>query len=390
MDPLVLFFIVMSVLLIVPNVVEKMKVPGMVGLMIVGMIIGPNGFKILKEGGALEVLATIGMVYLMFIAGLEVNPKQFAKIKYKSLKFGIFTFIIPLIAGYAVGRLFNYDIIPSILIGSFYSSHTLLTFPILKKLNASCNEPVAVTIGGTIFTDIASLIVLSIIVGAWGGEFSVRNILYLLGLTFIYFIGSLYIIPKIGNLFFKLEKSFEHAEFHFVMFVLLASTLLTEFIGIHAIVGAFVAGIAISSILDRDEFMDRIFFVGDALFIPIFYIYLGITADLPSLLQSKDSILMVVLFVVGLIVAKLLAAIISSKILKYSFWEALNIWSLSIPQVAATLASATVAKSLGIIAETTYNAVVVLSIVTCILSPFITKITTVKLLEKGIYKEDCN
>ena len=161
-SPVVAFTILLLVILIVPPIFERLRLPGLVGLLAAGIVLGPDGLGILNaESETMKLLSNIGKIYLMFVAGLEIDLEDFRKTKERSLGFGIATFLIPLIFGALVGRFFNFGWNSSILIGSLLASHTLLGFPIVNRLGVTSNQAVTVTIGATIFTDIAALLVLA-------------------------------------------------------------------------------------------------------------------------------------------------------------------------------------------------------------------------------------
>ena len=169
-EPIVPFAILLVVILVVPIIFERIRLPGLVGLLAAGVVLGSNGLHLLEnESETMNLLSDIGLVYLMFVAGLEVDMEQFRRTKNRSLGFGSFTFLVPLIVGTLVGRVFGFGWNPSILIGSLFASHTLLAYPIISRLGVIGNEAVIVTIGATIFTDIGALLVLAVCVAIHAG-----------------------------------------------------------------------------------------------------------------------------------------------------------------------------------------------------------------------------
>ncbi len=186
-SPIVAFTILLTVIFTIPPIFERLRLPGLVGLLVAGVVLGQNGLKLLNpESETINLLSDIGKIYLMFVAGLEIDLEQFRKTRNRSIGFGILTFLVPLIAGIAVGRLFNFSWNASFLIGSLLASHTLLAYPIVSRLGVVTNEAVTVTIGATIFTDTGALLVLAICVGIHGGQFSALSLATLLGGLAIY------------------------------------------------------------------------------------------------------------------------------------------------------------------------------------------------------------
>ena len=168
-DPVAFFLIIMAVILVTPILSEWIHLPGIVGLILGGMLIGPHVTGLLSAGVQEELLASIGLIYLMFSAGVEVDLHQFNQLRMKSLLFGALTYLIPQILGSLFGLWIGLQPLGAILLGSAFSSHTLIAFPIITRLGIARNEAVAVTVGATVFTDIAAFVVLAVVLGTNGG-----------------------------------------------------------------------------------------------------------------------------------------------------------------------------------------------------------------------------
>ncbi len=379
-EPLVSFAVLLAVILTVPILVERFRIPGLVGLLAAGVLLGPNGLHLLqKESETLKLLSEIGLLYLMFVAGLEVDIAEFRKKKYRSITFGSFTFAIPLIVGTAVGRLFGFDWNASVLIGSLFASHTLLAYPIISRLGVVANEAVTVTIGATIFTDIGSLLVLAVCVGIHAGDFSIAKLLTLLGSLAIYSLVVLFGFDWAGREFFRRSGDEEGNQFLFVLLAIFLASLGAQVIGVEKIVGAFLAGLAVNDAVGQGPVKEKVVFVGSVLFIPIFFVNLGLLIDLPAFIASVSSIWLTLAIVTGLIISKFLAALVTQLIYRYNRSELLTMWSLSMPQVGATLAATLVGYRAGILTEGVLNSVIVLMLVTATLGPLITSRTAPKL-----------
>lgn len=372
-EPIVPFAVLLVVILAVPTLFERLRLPGLVGLLAAGVLLGPNGLQLLNtKSETMSLLSDIGLVYLMFVAGLEVDMEQFRRTKNRSIGFGSFTFAIPLIMGTVVGRLFNFDWNASILIGSLFASHTLLAYPIVRRLGVVNNEAVVVTIGATIFTDIGALLVLAVCVAISKGEFSAVRLAILLGLLAIYTAAVLFGFDWLGKEFFRRSKDDQGNQFLFVLFSLFLAAVGAQLIGVEKIIGAFLAGLAVNDVVGQGPVKEKVEFVGSVLFIPIFFVDLGLLVDLPAFVKSISTIWLTAAIVVGLIVSKFLAAFLAKLVYRYNFPEMMTMWSLSMPQVGATLAATLVGYRAGILNEGVLNSVIVLMLVTSTLGPILT------------------
>ncbi len=372
-EPVIAFAILLAVILLVPPLFERLRLPGLVGLLAAGVLLGPQGLGVLnKESEALELLSDIGLVYLMFVAGLEVDLAQFNRTKHRSAAYGVFTFIVPAITGTIVGRVFGFDWNAAILIGSLFASHTLLAYPIVSRLGVVTNEAVTVTIGATIFTDIGALLVLAICVGIHAGNFSAFDVVRLVISLLLYSAVVLFGFDRLGRAFLSRLGDEEGNQFLFVLLVVFLAAIGAELVGVEKIVGAFLAGLAVNDALGESPVKEKVVFVGSVLFIPIFFVDLGLLVDFPAFVRSLTSIGLTLAIVAGLIGSKFLAAVCAKLCYGYSWRQTLTMWSLSMPQVAATLAATLVGYRVGLLSEGVLNGVIVLMLVTSTLGPFLT------------------
>ena len=239
--PIAGFTILLLVILTVPPIFERLRLPGLVGLLVAGVCLGPSGLGLLNaESETMKLLSDIGKIYLMFVAGLEIDLEDFRKKKNRSLGFGIATFLIPLICGTLVGQLFGLGLNASILVGSLLASHTLLGYPIVNRLGVANNEAVTVTIGATIFTDIAALLVLAICISIHGGEFSATSLVIQLGALAIYSIIVLFGFDWAGKEYFLRTGQEESNQFLFVLLAVFLAAVGAQLIQVDKIVGAFL------------------------------------------------------------------------------------------------------------------------------------------------------
>ncbi|MEM8805576.1 MAG: cation:proton antiporter, partial [Cyanobacteria bacterium P01_G01_bin.38] len=374
-NPIVSFTIFLSASLTVPPLVERLRLPGLVGLLIAGIVLGPHGLRLLDaEGETVKLLSDIGKVYLMFVAGLEIDLQAFRKTRNRSLTFGIFTFVVPMVAGTLVGLVFDMGWTASILIGSLLASHTLLGYPIVQRLGRVRNEAITVTVGATIFTDIGALLVLAICISVYQGDFTwVRLVVQLTALA-LYATVVLVGLDWLGKAYFRRTVNDEGNQFLFILLALFLSSVGAQVVQTENIVGAFLAGLAVNDVLGRGAVKEKVEFVGSVLFIPFFFIAMGLLIDVPMFLSTLFSDLWIVTAIVlSLIGSKFMAAWGVKQIYHYSWPEALTMWSLSLPQVAATLAAALVGYQVGLLSEAIFNSVIVLMLVTSTLGPILTR-----------------
>jgi Kef-type K+ transport system membrane component KefB/nucleotide-binding universal stress UspA family protein len=369
--PVAVFLTIMAVILITPLLSERVRLPGIVGLILGGILVGPHGLGLLATGRVIELLSTVGLIYLMFSAGLEIDLRQFSRVRNKAMLFGMFTFMFPLLSGIALGRGWRLNWDSAVLLGSVYASHTLVAFPILSRLGIVRNEAVSVTIGATVFTDVAALLVLAIVAGTQDGDASVLSVVGLMALMIGYALLVLLGLPRAGKLFFRRSTS-RAIEFQFVLVALFVAALLAERIGMHAIVGAFLAGLAINSTLPaRSAVIGQVLFLGESFFIPIFLMYIGMITDPLAVLVNLQTLLIGIGMTMAVYAAKFAAAWVTTRVFHYSRDELFTMWGLSQAQAAATLAAILVGVEINLFPMTIFNGAILMILCTCITSPLL-------------------
>ena len=313
--PVGFFLLTMTIILITPLLSERLRLPGIVGIIIGGMLIGPHGFGLMQDGDRIQFLSTIGLVYLMFSAGLEVDINQFMRVRSRALVFGMITFIFPQLMGMGLGYILGLDWLGMILLGSAFASHTLIAFPILTKFGITRNEAIAVTIGATVLTDIGAFIVLAVVLGAKsGGGFTISYFVQLLIMLAIFTGIIIFGLPRLGKLIFQ-KLTGRAVEFQFVIVILFIAAFGAELIGVHEVVGAFIAGLAVNSMLPRHSpVTGHVLFIGESFFIPVFLLYSGLITDPLAFLKSPQTIVVAIGVTIVAYVSKLMAAWITAKI----------------------------------------------------------------------------
>ncbi|RDV14389.1 cation:proton antiporter [Pontibacter diazotrophicus] len=374
-DPVLIFTLVLLIILVAPIILNRIKVPGIVGMILAGVIVGPNGLNILQRDASIVLFGTVGILYIMFLAGLEIDMIDFKKSRKRSVIFGMFTFFIPITVGTLVFHyIMEYNFLSAVLLSSMFSSHTLIAYPIASRLGLSKNEAVTITIGGTIVTDTAVLLVLAIVSGSTQGDLDAMYWIQLAVSMSIFVAIVAFVFPRIAKWFFKQVESEKGAQFIFVLTVVFAAAVLAELAGVEAIIGAFLAGLALNQLIPHTSaLMNRIEFVGNNIFIPFFLISVGMLVDLSVLFRGPEALIIAGTIVVIAIVTKYIAAFVTQKVFNYSILQRNLIFGLSSAHAAATLAVVLVGFDLGIINEDALNGTIVLILVTCLVSSFITE-----------------
>ncbi|WP_164108459.1 MULTISPECIES: cation:proton antiporter [Sphingobacterium] len=384
-NPVLVFSLVLFIILLAPILLRPIRVPGIIGLILSGVVIGPHGLNWLEKSSAVNLFSTIGLLYIMFIAGLELDMNEFKKTKHKSIMFGLFTFAIPIAIGFPVCYyLLGYGTLASILIASMFATHTLVSYPIVNRYGISKHEAVAITIGGTILTDTAVLIILAVITGASQGSIN-QEFWVTLGISFAVFLFIMFgIIPKIAKWFFEKIQSEKTGHYIFVLTVVFFAAFLAEMAGLEPIIGAFVAGLALNKLIPHSSaLMNRIEFIGNAIFIPFFLISVGMIVDVSVLAKGPMALIVAGTLTVVAVSGKYLAATATQLVFKYTGNQRNLIFGLSNAHAAATLAVIMVGYSNNIIDENVLNGTIVLILVTCIIASMVTESASKKVVMEG-------
>ncbi len=369
--PVGFFLLVMTIILVTPLLSERVKLPGIIGIIIGGILIGPHGFGLMEAGDRIEFLSTIGLVYLMFSAGLEVDINQFLRVRGRALVFGVITFIFPQLMGMGLGYILGLDFLGMILLGSAFASHTLIAFPILTKLGVTRNEAIAVTTGATVLTDIGAFVILAVVLGARTGGISAGYFLQLIILLTIFALVVVFGLPRLGKFVFK-RISGRAVEFQFVIVTLFISAFVAELIGVHEVVGAFLAGLAINATLPRHSpVTGHVLFMGESFFIPVFILYSGLITDPLTFLKSPQTIIVAIGVTIVAYVSKFIAAWITARIYKYTKSEFWTVYGLSHAQAAVTIPTLVIGLETGLFDSTLFNAAILMILLTSISSPLL-------------------
>lgn len=375
------FSLAMSLIVGIPALSRRVRLPAVVGLLLCGVLVGPHVLGLLGPKTPIaDFFAELGKLLLMFFAGLEIDLVLFKQVRNRSIAFGLLTTAIPLLLGTGVGLWFGYRVVPAIVIGSLLASHTLLGLPIVTRLGVTRLEPVTIAVGATVLSDTLSLIVFAICVPIYKSGFSASTLgVQLLEIAiFVPFI--LFGLSRIWALVLKRVEHEENAYFVLMLGFVASAAVLADKINLPDIVGAFLAGLALNTVVRDNPAKKKLDFFGNALFIPIFFAVTGFLIDPQVFVRTMLNNIGLVLGVISaLLVGKLIAAEIAGQTFRYTRAERMTVWSLTLPQVAATLAAALVAfNTLNAAGERLLdnrllNVVLVLMLTTSILGPVLTE-----------------
>jgi Kef-type K+ transport system membrane component KefB len=384
-NPVLVFSLLLLIILLSPLLLKKLRVPGVIVLIISGVIIGPYGLNFLEKNSATELFSTIGLLYIMFIAGLELDLNEFKIHKNKSLVFGFFTFILPLSIGFPVCYYFlNYDFNASLLTSSMFATHTLVAYPIVSKYGISKNQAVAIAVGGTILTDTAVLIILAIIMGNSSGQLN-SEFWIKLGVSLALFSIILFaIVPVIAQWFFRKLESEKHSHYIFVLSTVFFAAFLAELAGIEPIIGAFMAGLALNKLIPHSSaLMNRIEFIGNALFIPIFLISVGMLVNIRVIFSGTTALIVAATLTTVALFGKWVAAFLTQLVFKFTSSQRGLIFGLSSAHAAATIAIILIGYEAGLLDDNILNGTIILILITCLVASFATERAAKKIILDG-------
>jgi Kef-type K+ transport system membrane component KefB len=389
--PVLKFMVILMIILFAPILLNKIKIPHILGLIIAGAIIGPNGINLLARDSSIILSGTAGLLYIMFLAGLEIDLGDLKKNGVKSFGFGMYTFLIPMTIGTLTGYyLLDFSLPTSVLLASMFASHTLITYPIVTKLDVVKSRAVNIAVGGTIITDTLALLVLAVIIGMETGN-SGSAFWTQLTISLLIFTGIvLFIFPIIGRWFFK-HYSDPVSQYIFVLVMVFLGAVLAEAAGIEAIIGAFLSGLALNRLIpSTSPLMNRISFVGNAVFIPFFLIGVGMLVDYRAFFRDWETLKVAGIMTVVATLSKYLAAWFTRKTFRLTKDEGGLIFGLSNAQAAATLAAVLVGYNvilgyddagtpIRLLNDSVLNGSIVMILITCTIASFVTQRTALRI-----------
>ncbi|MDR0661702.1 MAG: cation:proton antiporter [Prevotellaceae bacterium] len=373
-DPVLKFLIILVIILLAPLLLNRIKVPALIGLILAGAIVGPNGFNIMLRDSGIIMSGTAGLLYIMFLAGLEMDLNDFKRNAFLSTVFGLYTFTFPMVLGFVVSYyIFGYTLITSILFASMLASHTLLTYPIVSKLGVVKDKSVSIAVGGTIITDTLALLILAVIVGMTEGEVN-QEFWIKLGASILGFaLFVMLVFPRLTRWFFKWCTD-GISQYIFILVLLFLSAFLAHLAGLEGIIGAFLVGMVLNrSIPKTSPLMNRVEFVGNSIFIPFFLISVGMLVDYRSFFTSFNTLFVSAVMIASAVGAKYIAAWMTQKTFRLSVDQRRVLFGLSNSQAAATLAVVIVGFYIRLFNEAVLNGSILTILVSCTISSFVTQ-----------------
>jgi len=379
-NPVLQFSLILFIILFVPFFLKRLKIPSLISLIIAGAVVGPHGLNLMLRDSSIVLFGTVGLLYIMFIAGLEIDVADFKKNSGKSVLFGLYTFLISELLGIFVGLyVLHYSLLSSVLIGSIFASHTLIVYPVVSRLGIAKNRAVTIALGGTIITDTLALLVLAVVAGSSTGELTTAFWARLLAGVTIFSLIVLFLLPVAARWFLK---RFDDSvlQYLFVLGLVFFAAFLAEAAGVEAIIGAFLGGLALNRLIPRTSaLMNRIRFVGDAIFIPFFLIGVGMLIDFSAFFKDIDTIRTAIVITVSATVAKYVSAWITQKIYGFSADQRRLIFGLISAHAAVALATVLIGYNtvtgytlagtpVRLLDESVLNGTILFILVTCTLA----------------------
>ena len=368
--PVPIFLTVMAIILLTPLVLSRLRIPHVIGLIVAGVVVGPHGFNLLARDMSFEVFGQVGILYLMFLAGIEIDMYHLRKNLRKGMTFGLFTFIIPLILGALVAMAaLRMHFLEATLLASMFAAHTLIAYPIVTRFGVTKSPAVVIAIAGTIVTVLGSLIVLAGVLGVYR-DGSVASLIPVLCYLALYCVGLIYIYPRVTRYFFK-HYSDGIAQFIYVMVMVFGAAALASFIGLEGVFGAFFAGLVLNRFIPaRSPLMGRLEFVGNAIFIPYFLIGVGMLIDLHVVMDGWTTLYTAAVMSAVAMLSKWIAAWVTQKVYRLTPVDRSIMYQLSNAHTAVERAVVMIGYEMHLFDVTVLNGTVVMILVTCTVSSF--------------------
>jgi len=378
-DPTWVFFLVLLIILLAPLIFGKLRIPHIIGLILAGVLIGEHGFNLLERDDSFKLFGQVGIYYIMFLAGLEMDLVGFKRYLSKGIIFGVLTAIIPFCFGFISGYyLLEYSVPASLLLSCIFASHTIVSYPIVARYGLSKHPAVTIAISATMIALLFALITLAVIAGQMKGN---NDMWFWIGFTIkciTYFAGIILIFPIIIRWFFK-HYTERVVQYIFVIMMVFLAAALADMCGIEGLLGAFLSGLIFNRFIPHtSSLMNRIEFVGNALFIPYFLVGVGMLVNLKPLVSEMNAIGVVFIIVVASTLSKLLASSIARKIFRFNHAQGLMMFGLSEAHAAGAIAMVMVGTSLEVspgvplMNNAVLDGVVMMILISCIISSMAT------------------
>ncbi len=374
-QPIPIFFIVLVIILLAPLLLNRLKIPHIIGMVVAGVVIGPHGFNVLQADSSFAIFGQVGLLYLMFLAGLEIDMFHLKLNLRRGLLFGLLTLLVPLGLGLLTSYwLLGLDLTSSLMLGAMYAAHTLISYPVAARFGITRAPAVLVAVVGTIIAVVGSLLVIAAAVNIHAeGEFNPATILWLLTKLGVWALAMLFFYPRMIRWFFK-NFADRVNQYVFVMALVFMAAWSAQIIGLEGILGAFFAGLIFNRYIPAaSSLMSSIEFVGNALFIPYFLISVGMMLNV-GVVMNVDTLIVAGIMLSVALVSKWVPAFITQKINRYDSSSRKVLFGLTSAHTAVALAVVTLGHQMGILDSTVLNATILVILLSCAIAPIVTAI----------------
>ena len=383
-DPTLIFFVVLLMILFAPIVMSKLRIPHIIGMVLAGVLIGQYGLNILKRDSSFEIFGSVGLYYIMFLAGLEMDLENVKKNSRHFIIFGLLTCFVPLGLTFLMARsLLGYSDNASFLLGCIMASNTLIAYPIIGRYGLQRHGSVQLSVGSSMISLFMALVMLAALSASFGHQTeSGAQVLFWLWFLIrlaAFIAGSVWLIPRLTRYFLR-RYSDAVMQYIFVLGIMFLSAALSSLIGLEGIFGAFLSGLILNRYIPKaSPLMNRIEFIGNALFIPYFLIGVGMLINVRTLFSGIDVVWIVFLIAFFGTFGKALAAYLSSLLFRLSKADGNMMFGLTSAHAAGAIAMVMVGMRLEVapgqylVNDNMLNGVVIMILVTCVISTLMTE-----------------
>lgn len=378
---MVIFTLVLLLILAAPVVFRRLRIPDVVGLILAGVAVGPYGFNLLERDASFQIFGQVGILYLMFLAAVEIDMYHFKQNLKQGLAFGLITFLVPSVNGIVAAHYaFGAGMTTCLLLASMYSSHTLISYPVVSKFGLQNARGVILAVSGTIVAVFLALLMLASVVKTGStGAFDAVDILKLLLFTAVYAVAVGLAFPRLTRFVFR-KMSDAVAQYIFILAMVFIGAVLAQLIGLEAILGAFYVGLVLNRLIPgRSSLMHHIKFVGNAIFIPYFLIGVGMLINVHVIFSGWTVAWVAFNMIIVALVSKWLAAWIAQKSFGLTQTDRRMMFGLTSGKAAATIAATMLGYQYGIINEDIMNGAVLMILVCCLVASVETERTAIRL-----------
>lgn len=394
-NPVTIFLIVLAIILFAPVILNRLKIPHIIGMIAAGVVVGPFGLNILASDSSFAIFGQVGLLYLMFLAGLEIDMYHLRRNLSRGVLFGLLTFFIPMVTGVLASiYVLHVNKLTSFLLAAMYASHTLIAYPVAARFGITKSPAVLISVVGTIIAVVGALLVLAGAVNIHDtGEFQSGGMLRLFARLILYCLAVLYVYPRLTRRFFKLYSE-KVTQYVYVLMMVFLSAWISGFIGLEPVLGAFFAGLVLNRYIPSDSpLMNSIEFVGNALFIPYFLIGVGMMINVRVITRGDTLFIATVMLAVAL-ASKWIAAWIAQKAYRMEACDRRMMFGLTTAHTAVALAVVTIGYNMimpdnsRMMDESILNGTVLVILVTCAIAPIVTAQAAAKIKIRQLQETD--